>query len=108
MAYHDSWSSMKNIFFAVSLFTCSFATHTADPYGSDLGGLTLPCATCHGLPGEKNNTMNLHGIKEDIFFDKFKSFQLRSDKDRGVMHYISRAYSDNDIRRMASYFAEKQ
>ena len=34
---------------------------------SDLGGLTLPCATCHGLPGEKNNAMNLYGIKEEIF-----------------------------------------
>ena len=75
---------------------------------ADLGGLTLPCATCHGLPGEKNNAMNLYGIKEEIFFDKFKSFQLRSDEDRGVMHYISMAYSDDDIRRMATYFAKKQ
>ena len=99
---------MKNIFFVAFLATYSLTIHAAGPYGSDLGGLTLPCATCHGLPGEKNNAMNLHGIKEDIFFDKFKSFQLRSDKDRGVMHYISRAYSDDDIRRMATYFAEKQ
>ena len=96
------------MFFAVSLLTCSFFAHAAGPYGSDLGGLTLPCATCHGLPGEKKNAINLYGIKEEIFFDKFKSFQLRSDKDRGVMHYISRAYSDDDIRSMANYFAEKQ
>ena len=99
---------MKNIFFVALLVTCNLATHEVGPYGSDLGGLTLPCATCHGLPGEKNNAMNLYGIKEEIFFDKFKSFQSRSDKDRGVMHYISRAYSDDDIRRMAAYFAEKQ
>ena len=78
------------------------------PDGHNLGGLTLPCATCHGLPGEKDNAMNLYGIKEEIFFDKFKSFQLRPDKDRGVMHYISMAYSDDDIRRMAAYFAKKQ
>ena len=89
-------------------FTCSFVTHSADPYGSDLVGLTYPCATCHGLPGDKNNVMNLYGIEEKIFFDKFKSFQLLSDKDRGVMHYISRAYSDDDIRRMATYFAENR
>ena len=99
---------MKNIFFVAFLVTCDITIHAAGPYGSNLGGLTLPCATCHGLPGEKNNAMNLYGIKEEIFFDKFKSFQLRSDKDRGVMHYISRAYSDDDIRRMATYFAEKQ
>ena len=99
---------MKNIFFIAFLLTCNVTIRAADPYESDLGGLTLPCATCHGLPGEKNNAMNLYGIKEEIFFDKFKSFQLRSDKDRGVMHYISRAYSDDDIRRMATYFAEKQ
>ena len=99
---------MKNIFFVAFLVTCNVTIHAAGPYGSNLGGLTLPCATCHGLPGEKNNAMNLYGIKEEVFFDKFKSFQLRSDKDGGVMHYISRAYSDDDIRRMATYFAEKQ
>ena len=99
---------MKNISFVAFLVTCNATIHAAGPYGSNLGGLILPCATCHGLPGEKNNAMNLYGIKEEIFFDKFKSFQLRSDKDRGVMHYISRAYSDDDIRSMANYFAEKQ
>ena len=99
---------MKNILFVVLLFTYSCSIAMQIPTESDLGGLTLPCATCHGLPGEKNNAMNLYGIKKEIFFDKFKSFQLRPDKDRGVMHYISRAYSDDDIRRMATYFAEKQ
>ncbi|MEL0215155.1 MAG: hypothetical protein VW948_05190, partial [Burkholderiaceae bacterium] len=71
---------MKNIFFVAFLVTCNITIHAAGPYGSNLGGLTLPCATCHGLPGEKNNAMNLYGIKEEVFFDKFKSFQLRSDK----------------------------
>ena len=98
---------MKNIFFVALLFNCSFVLHAAKPYESNLGGLTLPCATCHGLPGEKNNAMNLYGIKEEIFFDKFKSFQFGSGEDRGVMHYISRAYSDEDIRRMAKYFAQR-
>lgn len=99
---------MKNIFFVTFFATCSLTIHAAGLYESDVGGLTLPCATCHGLPGEKNNAMNLYGIKEEIFFDKFKSFQLRADKDRGVMHYISRAYSDDEIRSMANYFGEKQ
>ena len=98
---------MKNKLFVAGLFAWSIGAQ-ADSYGSDLGGLTLPCATCHGLPGEKNNAMNLYGIKEEIFFYKFKSFQLRLDEDRGVMHYISMAYSDDDIRRMAAYFAKKQ
>ena len=98
---------MKNKLFVTGLLAWAVVTH-ADSYKSDLGGLTLSCATCHGFPEEKNNAMNLYGIKEEIFFDKFKSFQLRSDKDSGVMHYISRAYSDDDIRRMATYFAEKQ
>ncbi|MDA9718901.1 hypothetical protein N9U60_00725 [Betaproteobacteria bacterium] len=98
---------MKNKLFVTGLLIWAAVTH-ADSYKSDLGGLTLPCATCHGFPEEKNNAMNLHGIKEEIFFYKFKSFQLRSDKDRGVMHYISMAYSDDDIRRMAAYFAKKQ
>ena len=97
---------MKNISFVFLFFTCSFATHAAGPYEPDLGGLVLPCATCHGLPGEKNSVMHLNGIEEEIFFRKFKSFQLRSDQDRGVMHYISLAYSDDDIRRMATYFAK--
>ena len=98
---------MKNKLFVTGLLAWAVVTH-ADTYKSDLGGLTLPCATCHGLPGEENNAMNLYGIEEEIFFYKFKSFQLRLDEDRGVMHYISRAYSDEDIRRMATYFAEKQ
>ena len=98
---------MKNKLFVTGLLAWAVVTH-ADPYKSDLGGLTLSCATCHGFPEEKNNAMNLYGIKEEIFFEKFKSFQLRSSEDRGVMHYISRAYSDDDIRRMATYFAEKQ
>ena len=98
---------MKKIVVIVLLVSLSCSIRAEGPDGRNLGGLTLPCATCHGLPGEKNNAMNLYGIKEEIFFDKFKSFQLRPDKDRGVMHYISRAYSDDDIRRMATYFAEK-
>ena len=98
---------MKNKLFIAGLFAWSIGAH-ADSYESDLGGLTLPCATCHGFPEEKNNAMNLYGIEEEIFFYKFKSFQLRSDEDRGVMHYISMAYSDDDIRRMAAYFAKKQ
>ena len=98
---------MKNIFFVALLFNCNFVLHAAKPYESNLGGLTLQCATCHGLPGEKNNAMNLYGIKEEIFFEKFKSFQSRLGKDRGVMHYISKAYSDEDIRRMAKYFAQR-
>ena len=97
---------MKNKLFVTGLLAWAVVTH-ADSYKSDLGGLILPCATCHGLPGE-DNAMNLYGIKEEIFFDKFKSFQLRLDEDRGVMHYISIAYSDDDIRRMAAYFAKKQ
>ena len=99
-------SSMKNIFFAVWLITFSLNIHAASPYRSDFDGVSLSCATCHGFPGEKNNPMNLYGIEEEIFFDKFKSFQLRPDKDRGVMYFISRAYSDDEIRRMATYFAE--
>ena len=98
---------MKNKLFVTGLLAWAVVTN-ADSSKSDLGGLTLPCATCHGFPEEKNNAMNLYGIKEEIFFDKFKSFQLRLDEDRGVMHYISRAYSDDDIRRMAAYFAKKQ
>ena len=98
---------MKNKTFVTWLLAWAVVTH-ADSYKSDLGGLTLPCATCHGFPEEKNNAMNLYGIKEEIFFYKFKSFQLRLDEDRGVMHYISMAYSDDDIRRMAAYFAKKQ
>ena len=98
---------MKNKLFIAGLFAWSIGAH-ADSYESDLGGLTLACATCHGFPEEKNNAMNLYGIKEEIFFEKFKSFQLRSSEDRGVMHYISMAYSDDDIRRMAAYFAKKR
>ena len=98
---------MTNTLFIALLFNCSFFLHAAERSESNLGGLTLPCATCHGLPGEKNNSMNLYGIKEEIFFDKFKSFQFGSGEDRGVMHYISRAYSDEDIRRMAKYFAQQ-
>ena len=98
---------MKNKLFVTGLLAWAVVT-SADSHKSDLGGLTFPCATCHGLPGEKNNAMNLYGIKQEIFFDKFKSFQLRLDEDRGVMHYISIAYSDDDIRRMAAYFAKKQ
>ena len=98
---------MKNKLFVTGLLAWAVVTH-ADPYKSDLGGLTLSCATCHGFPEEKNNAMNLYGIKEEIFFEKFKSFQLRSSEDRGVMHYISIAYSDDDIRRMAAYFAKKR
>ena len=98
---------MKNKLFVTGLLAWAVVTH-ADSYKSDLGGLTLSCATCHGLPGEENNAMNLYGIEEEIFFHKFKSFQLRLDEDRGVMHYISMAYSDDDIRRMATYFAKNQ
>ena len=98
---------MKNILSLLPCLSVSCSTHAAGPLWADLGGLTLPCATCHGLPGEKNNAMNLYGIKEEIFLINSNLFSCDQIK-IGVMHYISRAYSDDDIRRMATYFAEKQ
>ncbi|GIR48201.1 MAG: hypothetical protein CM15mP58_02980 [Burkholderiaceae bacterium] len=71
---------MKNKLFVAGLFAWSIIAH-ADSYESDLGGLTLPCATCHGLPGEKNNAMNLYGIKEEIFLinlNLFRYYQIKT------------------------------
>ena len=96
---------MKIFFTVVFIFTyhdSSFANGT----GVNSVGLTLPCATCHGLPGENSNSMNLYGYDEKRFFKKFKSFQLQSGNGRGVMHFIAKGYSDSDIKLMATYFAE--
>ena len=92
----------------INLLVTLFFIHSycALANGTSLNGLTLSCATCHGLPGEKNNVMNLYGYDKKRFYEKFKSFQVQSGNDRGVMHFIAKGYSDIDIKRMAAHFAE--
>ena len=102
---------LKNKMEKFFVFTCSCVL-TAVATGGDLNkvevdGLTSVCATCHGLPSGERESMSLYGYDEKLFFEKFKSFQTYSGENPGVMYYISKGYSDEEIREMARQKAKK-
>ena len=49
---------------------------------------------------------SLRGYDQGLFVNKMKWF-AKSPKNGDVMHYIARGYSENDLRKMAEFYANK-
>ena len=97
---------MKRIFFVIFVYQINPLAFASQPAEFILNGLTASCASCHGLPGEGKSAMSLYGYSEQKFIEKFKLFQNQSGIEKGVMHYIAKGYSDEEIRRLAAHFAK--
>ena len=69
--------------------------------------LIVGCSSCHGYSGKGLGEMpSLRGYDQGLFVNKMKWF-AKSPKNGDVMHYIARGYSENDLRKMAEFYANK-
>lgn len=65
------------------------------------------CSACHGTQGRQFNEAipPIAGIPKDIFIKLMKDFKAGKEKTI-VMHHVARAFSDEEIERMADYFSQ--
>lgn len=75
----------------------------AAPTAEALAG---PCAACHGTDGVSAgpSTPTLAGLNKNFLMDMMKAFKS-GDRPSTIMDRISQGYSDEDIEKIASYFA---
>lgn len=67
--------------------------------------LAVGCTGCHGEQGEGLGAFpSIKGLSQRQFVERFEHF-ARSDQERSVMHRIAKAYSGEEIRRLAHIFA---
>ena len=69
--------------------------------------LAIGCTGCHGEQGEGLGAFpSIKGLSQRQFVERFEHF-ARSDQERSVMHRIAKAYSGEEIRRLAHVFASE-
>lgn len=69
--------------------------------------LSHTCAACHGTNGSSVAfTPSIAGNSEEYFIDSMKAFKS-GERKATVMDRIAKGYSDDEIAKMASYFAKQ-
>lgn len=68
--------------------------------------LAHTCAACHGSYGrlQDDHFVPLAGMKESEFIESMKAFKDLK-RPSSIMSHIAEGYSDQDIERMAAFFA---
>jgi cytochrome c553 len=72
--------------------------------------LAATCANCHGTAGKgipNGSIPNLAGLKNDYFVEQMQAFKSGT-RPATIMHQLAKGYSDEQIRLLASYFANQQ
>jgi cytochrome c553 len=74
---------------------------------TDVRNLANSCAICHGTDGKppRDGIERLAGMNRKEFIDDMKELQ-KSGKEGHLMTYISRGFSDAEIKQMADYFSK--
>jgi cytochrome c553 len=74
---------------------------------TDVRNLANSCAICHGTDGRppRDGIERLAGMNRKEFIDDMKELQ-KGGKEGHLMTYISRGFSDAEIRQMADYFSK--
>jgi len=87
-------------------FSLGSAALAAGPSASMLANT---CAGCHGTDGSSNGpaTPSIAGIDAEYFIDSMKAYKDGSRK-ATVMDRIAKAYTDDEIKAMAGFFAEQK
>ena len=71
--------------------------------------LAATCANCHGTQGKgvsEGSVPGLAGLKADYIEAQMKAFKS-GERPATIMHQLAKGYSDEQIRRMAEYFASQ-
>ena len=69
--------------------------------------LASSCAACHGTNGHsKGNMPSLAGLSPDYFIEQMRDF-VSGERNATVMHHHAAAYTENEIRLLAEYFAKQ-
>ncbi len=72
--------------------------------------LAATCANCHGTQGKgvsDGSVPRLAGLKADYIEAQMKAFKS-GERQATIMHQLSKGYSDEQIRLLATYFASQK
>lgn len=72
--------------------------------------LAATCANCHGTNGKsvKDAVLpSLAGMKSDYLAEQMQAFKSGA-RPATIMHQIAKGFSDEQIKKLASYFASQQ
>ena len=72
--------------------------------------LAATCANCHGTQGNgvsEGSVPGLAGLKADYIEAQMKAFKS-GERPATIMHQLSKGYSDEQIRLLATYFASQK
>jgi cytochrome c553 len=86
------------------------ASHAVEQQTLYTQSLAATCANCHGTAGKgipNGSIPKLAGLKNDYFIEQMQAFKSGT-RPATIMHQLSKGYSDEQIRLMASYFASQQ
>ena len=90
---------------AAALAVAPLGASAQDTAGRDLAA---SCAMCHGTDGRSvGGNEPLAGMAKDELVRKVKEFRSGA-KPATIMHQISKGYSDQEIDRIAAYFAAQK
>ena len=90
---------------AAALAVAPLGASAQDTAGRDLAA---SCAMCHGTDGRSvGGNEPLAGMAKDELVRKVKEFRSGA-KPATIMHQISKGYSDQEIDRIAAFFAAQK
>ena len=77
--------------------------------GPSAQALSYTCAGCHGTDGSSLGPSSPHiaGIGKEYFIDAMKTFQA-DERNSTIMNRIARAYTNEQIEAMATFFSEQE
>lgn len=101
---------MRRQTITAALLACGLLTTgsvLANPPSAEMLGFT--CAACHGYDGASNGpaTPSIAGMPTEYFVETMKAFK-NGERPATVMDRIAKGYSDEEIGKLADYFAGKR
>jgi len=99
------FSPLKTWSLVAMFFAISISTVTAQTQSLSVKQWVASCAACHGTDGYSVGGMaSLAGQSKNTLIEKMAGY--KNDKvDATIMHQLSKGYSDEQIEKLAEYFA---
>jgi cytochrome subunit of sulfide dehydrogenase len=83
---------------------------TAEATAMYTQSLAATCANCHGTKGravEGSSVVTLAGMQKQYIIDQMNAFKS-GQRPATIMHQLAKGYSDEQVARIAQYFAEQK
>ena len=97
-------------FSALALLAIAGTTHAQGVSPQQARSWAAGCANCHGTQGKgvsEGSVPGLAGLKADYIEAQMKAFKS-GERPATIMHQLSKGYSDEQIRLLATYFASQK